>query len=133
MRDDACPERRVLMIFHSEFSTGPLDQLRDGRIIDVADAREQVMFDLKVQAAQQPGGYTAAPCKVYGRLYLMDGPGLFHSPAVLARQWKLRRLNAVRKLKDNTQHHAEHERRYRIEQRDDPHAMQHQGNAECQG
>ena len=112
------------MIFHPEFSASLLNNYRDGRIIDVADSRKQVMFDLKVQAAQQPGCHTAAPGKVYGRLHLMDGPGVFNSPIFLSRQRKLCLLDAVRELKDDAQHQAEHQRRYRVEQRDDPHRMQ---------
>jgi hypothetical protein len=42
----------------------------------VADSREQVVFDLKVQAAHEPGGDAVAASEVGGRLHLMDGPRL---------------------------------------------------------
>jgi hypothetical protein len=54
MRCQTCPQGRVFRELHAEFQTCLLHQLRDGRVIDVAYPGEQVVFDLKVQAAEEP-------------------------------------------------------------------------------
>jgi hypothetical protein len=43
------------------------------------------MFDLKVQAAEEPGSDPAAAGEVHRRLRLMDGPGMLDAPRVWSR------------------------------------------------
>ena len=54
VRRDAGEERRVRVVRHAKLTAGLLDDLRDRRVVDVTDAREQVMFDLEVEPAEQP-------------------------------------------------------------------------------
>ena len=56
VRRDTGPERRVLRIRYPELPTGRFHQRGDRRVVDVADLREQVVLDLKVEAAEQPRG-----------------------------------------------------------------------------
>ncbi len=121
MRCQTCPQRRVFRELHAEFQTCLLHQLRDGRVIDVANPGEQVVFDLKVQAAEEPSHH------------LMDRPGVFDAPGVGPEQRELRLLHAVCQLKDDAEHHPEHERRHPVEQQRDPGGVEQQRNPECQG
>jgi len=90
-----------------------------------------MVFDLKVQAAQEPRCYAAAPGEVHGSLNLMYCRRVFDSPSVVSGQGKLRLLHAMRHLKYNAQHQTEHNRRCGVEQRYDPDWMKQQGNPEC--
>ena len=69
----------------------------------MADPGEQVVFDLEVQAAQEPGRHPAAAGEVHGRLRLMNGPGVVETLRVRSRQRELRLFHAVRQLKDDAQ------------------------------
>lgn len=42
---------RVRVVRDLEFLASSLDDLRDGRVVDVADSREQVVFNLEVKTA----------------------------------------------------------------------------------
>src|SRR5437868_15167600 len=50
------------------------DDLRDVRIVRVLDAREEVMLDLVVEAAEEPGQHRVAWAEVDRRLDLVYGP-----------------------------------------------------------
>jgi len=63
-----------------------------------------VVFDLKVQAAQEPRCYAAASGKVHCSFNLMYLPTSFRFASVVSGQRKLRLLDAVRQLKYNAQH-----------------------------
>ena len=45
-------EGRVVVVRDTELSARLFDLWRNGRIVDVADAREEVVLDLKVQPAE---------------------------------------------------------------------------------
>lgn len=45
-------EGRVVVVGDAEFAAGLLDQRCDGRIVDVADARKEMVLYLKVQSAE---------------------------------------------------------------------------------
>ena len=70
--------------------TGLRHNLRDGRVVDMADSRKQMVFDLKVQPAEKPRGYAAASSEVDRRFNLMYCPRVFNPSAIVSRQWKLR-------------------------------------------
>jgi hypothetical protein len=46
--------------------------------MDVTYPREKVMFDLKIQPAEQPTLDFTAPSKIHSGFDLMDRPGIFH-------------------------------------------------------
>src|SRR5438093_503484 len=56
VRGHSGSERRVQRVPDAEVSTGLFHHPRDCRVVDVADPREQVMLDLKVQSAEKPRG-----------------------------------------------------------------------------
>ena len=67
--------------------------------MDVADLRKQVMFDLKIQAAQQPCDDPAAARKIGSRQHLMFGPGVRHAAAFIGGQGEIDQGGVVRQLK----------------------------------
>src|SRR5204863_3297992 len=78
-------EGNVLAVFHAEFSTCLFHQSGNGRVVDVADAREEVMFNLKIQSAQEPTLQPAAAGKVHGGFGLMDRPAIFYGAGIFSR------------------------------------------------
>ena len=82
-----------------------------------------MVFDLKVQTAQEPGCCPASAREVHGSFNLMYGPRVFDSIGVRLRQRELRLFHAVRQLKYNAQHQAEHNGRHGVERRYDPDGM----------
>src|SRR5690242_15925223 len=133
MRRHSRPEGFVFAVSHSKFLTGLLHERRDSGIMDVADFGKQMVFDLKVQAAQQPRCYAAAPSEVHSSFNLMYSPRVFDSPSVWLRQRKLRGFYAVRQLKNNTEHQPEHNRCRTIEEHYNPKAMKQQWDYERYG
>ena len=89
-------EGDVLSVLNAEISAGLFHQVGNGWVVDVADLWEEMMFDLKIQAAQQPALHPAAAGKVHRRFGLMDGPGICYGTRICSRQWELSLLNAVR-------------------------------------
>src|SRR4029453_6427907 len=61
MGNHAFPERSVLGVCDLKVSTGLFHQLRDRRVVDVADPRKQMVLDLEVQAAEEPRHDPARP------------------------------------------------------------------------
>ena len=123
----------MLAVSHPDIPARLLHELRDSRVMDVADAREQMVFDLKVQAAQEPRRRPAAAGKIHGRFDLMYRPCVFHSPGEGLRQRKLRLLHAVRQLKHDAKHQAEHEPLLWHKKRYDPNRMKQQRDPERDG
>src|SRR5206468_5283977 len=95
MRGKACPERPVLGVWDAKVSTCLFHHLRDRRVVDVTDPREQVMFDLKVQTAEEPRHEPAGPGEVHSRFRLMDGPGLVDTPCAREGRGERRLFYAV--------------------------------------
>src|SRR4051812_50008212 len=54
MRSEPGAEGNVLAVFHTKLSTCLFHHFGNGRVVDVADAWEEVMFNLKIQATQEP-------------------------------------------------------------------------------
>lgn len=48
VRSDARPQRAVLVVADAEFPAGLLHQRRQVRVVEVADAREQMVLDAEV-------------------------------------------------------------------------------------
>jgi hypothetical protein len=98
----------------------------------VADPWEQVVFDLKVQAANKPRDYSTTPGEVHSRLRLMDCPRVVHIPGTRSGHWELRLSPAVCHLKHHTQHGAHHQPGDAVVEEDDTEGMEQQGNPKCQ-
>jgi hypothetical protein len=71
-------EAAVLSVPHAELSTRLFNEFGDGRVIDVANPREKVVFNLKVQATQKPALDLASTSKVHCSFHLMYRPGVFN-------------------------------------------------------
>jgi hypothetical protein len=54
VRRDAGEERLVGRVAHAELAARLLHHLRQRRVVHVADAVEQVVLDLKIQATKEP-------------------------------------------------------------------------------
>ena len=54
--------------------------------MNVADPGEQVVFNLKVQTAEEPGHKAVAAGKIYRGLHLMNRPGVLDASRVFLRQ-----------------------------------------------
>jgi hypothetical protein len=113
----------VLTIAHAKISTGLFHEARDGRVVDVTDAREKVVFDLKIQPAEEPTLNSTASSKIHSGFDLMDGPRIFHRACVLLRQRELGLFNAMSKLKHNANNHTRKTDRQRVEEEHYPEGM----------
>src|ERR1044072_9025724 len=71
-------ERSVLGVADAEFLAGTLDQFRQVGIVNVANAVEEVMLDLEVQSADEPGKKTIPSREIDRRLKLVDRPVGIH-------------------------------------------------------
>src|SRR5713101_7786533 len=102
MRRHTCPEGLELRVPDPKVSAGLFHELRNRRVVDVTDPWEQMVFDLKVQAAHKPGDHSTTPGEIHGRSRLMDCPGVLDAPGVLSRQRECRLFHAVRHLEYHT-------------------------------
>ena len=90
------------------------DQRRQGRVMNVRDAREQVVLDLKIEPADEPTQCPVAAAKIHGRFHLMHGPSVFHSAFAKPRQRKSRILDTMGQLEYDAQRHPLDKRRHRV-------------------
>jgi hypothetical protein len=51
-----------------------LHYMRDRRVVAMADAREQVVFDLEIESAHKPGQEPTGPTEIHRRFHLVFGP-----------------------------------------------------------
>src|SRR6266508_1393586 len=130
MRRHTCPELLELRVPYPKIATGLFHEVRNRRVIDVADPWEQVVFDLKVQAANKPRDYSTTPGEVHGRLYLMDCPRVVDAPGNRWGQRKLRLFQAVCHLEHHTQCHTRHQPGDHVVKEDDPDGVEQQRDPE---
>ncbi|SPZ94639.1 Uncharacterised protein [Sphingobacterium multivorum] len=71
---NACPEASKLVVLYFIFLAGLLHNPIERRIMNMADLWKKVMFNLKIEAAKQPGKCFAARSKICGGLNLMNHP-----------------------------------------------------------
>src|SRR5262245_15554969 len=74
MRYETRQHGAVFHVTHAELPASLLHYLRKRWIMNVTDAREQVMFNLKIQAAEQPSRDSAAAGEIDSGFHLMDSP-----------------------------------------------------------
>src|SRR5258708_6198280 len=137
MGDESGAERDVLSVSHSKVSTRLFHKFRHGRVVDVADLWEKVVFNLKVQTAKEPAFYAAAAGKVYRGFDLMNGPGIFYRVGTCQRQREFGFRNAVCQLEHNADRDTSHDYRHAIEQEYSPNSVDqqrhHKGRRHKQG
>ena len=78
MRFDSYPRRIEIMIRHAKFLCRLLNNGGNFRVMNVANVREQVMFDLKIQAACPPRQKPIAVRKICGRFHLVNSPSIIN-------------------------------------------------------
>ena len=90
---EARPARKVSCAeyFSPNFRAGLLDQRRKGRVMDMADAGEEVVLDLEIQPADVPREQPIAAGEIDGRFDLVYGPARRHSARVWLRAEEKRR------------------------------------------
>ena len=64
MRNDSMAHFSEFNIFYAVFLTGLFNDLTDGRVVDMRDFREQVMFYLEIQAANKPADHFISGGKI---------------------------------------------------------------------
>ena len=126
MGNETRAEGLVGRVLHSEFPAGLFDQRRKGRVMDMADAREEVVLDLEIQPADVPREQSIAAGEIDGRFDLVYGPARRHSARVRPRQRKSSLLYAMRQLKDDTKRRALYQRCRDVEQQYGPQRVQEQ-------
>src|SRR5438270_13925066 len=74
VRAERLPERGLHRVADAVPGRLAPDDLRDVRVVRVLHAREEVMLDLVVEAAEEPGQHRVARAEVDRRLDLVYGP-----------------------------------------------------------
>src|SRR5438132_58944 len=95
--------------------------------MNVADAREEMMLNLEIQAAKKPAEDAASTSKIDGRLNLVNGPVGLHAFTALSvrhRHGKFSFFDAVRQLEYNAEHDTADECGDRINSQHRQHRMQ---------
>src|SRR4051812_33839082 len=94
----------MLEILQLKLRTDFLDDLRNLVVVNMRNLREEVMLDLVIQAAHEPGDNAVATAEIDGGLNLMNRPSVFHPAFALRgenRHGELGAIDAVGKLKDD--------------------------------
>ena len=109
VRCDGFPRGREVVVAQVELLAGlPYDPAQ-GRIVNVADAREEVMLDLVVEPANHPGDDRVTGCEVGRCLDLMDGPFVFNTDRIYAGSFKLGMFHDMRQLEHQGEGEAQGE------------------------
>jgi hypothetical protein len=98
MPRESCPYSRVRHIGNGEFVACLSHNGADGRIMPMANARKQVVFNLKIQPPKVPGNPGVMRSKIGRSLYFMSGPCLWHYTGVRIRCGKAGVLAGMREL-----------------------------------
>ncbi len=123
----------MLGVLHSVFAAGAFHQLGNGRVIDVADPGEQVMFDLEIEGSHQPCHRPVVAGIVDRGLHLMDGPRFFDAAGVGSRHGEFRLFHDMHHLKHHAEREAQHSRHHPVAKQHHPNRMDPHGNRERQG
>src|SRR5689334_4523297 len=119
VRAERPPERGLHRVADAVPRRLPPDDLRDVRIVRVLDAREEVMLDLVVEAAEEPGQHRIARAEVDRRLHLVHSP---HAPVrgQLLGGGEIRLLDAMRELERRGRDEARQRGEARVAEHDHP-------------
>src|SRR6218665_1595843 len=106
MRRNRIPNAAVFDVLNAIFLASLLDDLADRRIMYVRNFREKMVFNLEVQATNEPADDLVACCKVRRGLQLVDRPFIFHFTRCIVRQREMRVLNSMSELEYDAEHKA---------------------------
>ena len=126
----AAEEAVVGGVANAELGARRLHDLRDARVVHVADAREQVVLDLEVEPTHVPGQQPIAPREVDRGQHLMHRPRAWDALGPRRPLGKIRLLHAVGEHEHDGQGGAEDERRRGVEEEHDPPRVKQQRNRE---
>jgi hypothetical protein len=98
----------VLVIGQAEFPGGFLDYDGNFPVMNVANIWEQVVFDLVVEPADEPGKEAATIGEIGGRSQLVNSPVVLDTAIVFGNE-KISFFKNVRRLKDQSQHQPANE------------------------
>lgn len=93
---------RMLYVFYFVFITSFPDDLADGRIVDMGNIWEKMVFDLEIQTTDHPRKYFIVGGKIGCGLELMNCPVIFKFVGNLIRHREFSFFQRVCKLKDYT-------------------------------
>ena len=105
--DYSSAHTRVGDIGNAKLSARSLDDFADRRIVDVANARKQVVLDLEIQAAAVPRRQLAFWRKIHGGLHLVNGPFVVDFTRIRIRTRKSIVFHDVGELEDGGHGDAE--------------------------
>src|SRR5271157_6572180 len=105
-------------MFYPVVSTSLFHDLRECRVMNVADRREQVVLEVIVQPTERPADDSVAPGKVEGHACLMDCPGVFH--ASFPGDGKCRLFYAMRQLEHHGYRQTQHQHGHTVVKENDP-------------
>jgi len=88
MPRESPPDSRIGYIGNSEFAARLGHNRADSRIMPMANARKQMVFNLKIQPPKIPGSPGVMRSKISRSLYFMPGPCLWHHARVRIIQQK---------------------------------------------
>jgi hypothetical protein len=111
MRRQGEPHFRVFDIGDAEIFTGFFDDLADCRIVYMRDLGEQVVFNLEIQSAYQPGNYLIVGGKIGRGFQLVDGPLIFQFILVIG-VGKLGMFHSMRQLEYDAQYKSGKKAKY---------------------
>ena len=106
MRNDGMAHFSEFNIFYAVFLAGLFNDLADGRVVDMRDFREQVMFYLEIQTANKPADHFIPGGKICRGLYLVYGPFILNGIDICIGYRESGFLHRVRQLKNNAQYKA---------------------------
>ena len=106
MRSDTRGEGPMRGIADAGPLAGSLNQSRDSRVMYVANAGEQMMFDLEIQPAQEPGPNRIVSREINRGFDLVHGPLVVHAPGGGIGSWECRILDDVGQLEDGGEGYA---------------------------
>src|SRR5882757_1873669 len=104
MRSNGVPHPGILDIDQTILLTGLPDDLTDGRIMYMRYLGENMVFDLEIQSADQPGNDRVIRGEVSGRLDLVYSPFVFQLIGVHIGNRESRMLYRMGQLKHQAQY-----------------------------
>jgi len=90
-------------------STSFFHDLRNGRVMNMTNRWEQVVFFVKIQPTKKPTHDWVASAIVYGHFCLVNGPRTFHLAGALPGDREFCLFHAVRQLEHNAYGRTQHQ------------------------
>src|SRR5258708_1317895 len=104
MRSNGIPYPGIFDIDQTIFLAGLPDDLADSRIVNVRYFRKEMMFDLEIQSAYQPGNDRVIRSEISGRFDLVYRPFVFELIGFYIGNRESRMFHRMRQLEYQAQH-----------------------------